>query len=450
MRILWVKAGRLLPVDTGGKIRSFNILKHLSQWNDLGLLSYYAGPRDEAYEEDLNRLFPGAIAMPVPLPRKSSLKGRWDYLKGLFVPLPYAVYKHTTADVRSHLGRLLVPGSVDIAICDFLAPSANFEPGCGVPVILFEHNVEALLWRRQAAHHRNGIASALYRLEAAKMLKYERSVIRSFDHIIAVSENDGQWFRDIVGPSRVSVVPTGVDTSIYHPDERPAPDGNLIVFSGSMDWGANADAVVHFCKAILPIVRHRIPEARFRIVGRAPGPAVRNLASQTVEVTGTVDSVVPHLRRAAVVVVPLRIGGGTRLKILEAMAMGKAVVSTNIGAEGLNLRDGSEIILADQPSDFAAAIVRLMQNERERHRLEQNAAALARNYVWDGVAAQFQRVLADVLNESATRSAVPVTPSPIRTAISARSPLTHHHRSNGGSPGLHPFSASDIRGRDLN
>jgi len=397
MRILWVKAGKLLPIDTGGKIRSFNILKHLARWNQTTLLSYYDGPRDDRYEQELMHCFPGAIAIPAPLPQKASARGLRDYIGGLLSSLPYAVYKHTSAEVRSRIRGLLASGSFDVVVCDFLAPAANFDLNANIPVVVFEHNVEAILWRRQADHQRNPIARLLYRLEAAKMLRYESTVIRRFDHVAAVSDADARWFRARVGASRVTIVPTGVDITQYAGLAQAQPDEHLIVFVGSMDWEPNVDGVLHFCRAILPAVRERIPRARFRIVGRNPVPAIRGLASESVEVTGSVDSVIPHLLQAAVVVVPLRSGGGTRLKILEAMAMGKAIVSTTIGAEGLDLTDGSEIILADQPGNFADAVVRLMRNPGERRSIEVNAAAVARKRDWENAAALFQDLLARLL-----------------------------------------------------
>jgi glycosyltransferase involved in cell wall biosynthesis len=296
---------------------------------------------------------------------------------------------------------LLASGSFDVAVCDFLAPAGNFDSSTRVPVVIFEHNVEAILWRRQAAHQRNPLARILYRLEAAKMLRYEKAVVRRFDRVVAVSDVDARWFRAEAGPSRVIVVPTGVDTRQYKRTGHPEPDEHVIVFVGSMDWEPNVDAVLHFCRAILPAVRERIPGVRFRVVGRNPPAAIRELVSGGVEVTGTVDSVVPHLQQAVLVVVPLRAGGGTRLKILEAMAMGKAVVSTSIGAEGLELKDGSEIVLADQPREFAEAVVRLMQNQGERHSLEENGAAVAQKRGWSSAAALFHDTLGQVLSAAA-------------------------------------------------
>ncbi|HEY9403723.1 MAG TPA: glycosyltransferase family 4 protein, partial [Pyrinomonadaceae bacterium] len=168
---------------------------------------------------------------------------------------------------------------------------------------------------------------------------------------------------------------------------------------------ANIDGVEYFCREVWPAVRAKVPGARFRIVGRNPHARVSKLASESVEVTGTVPSVVEHLREAAVFVVPLRVGGGTRLKIFEAMAAGKAVVSTTIGAEGLDVRHGENILLADDAESFARDLVRLLGDEAERARLEQAASALAARYDWTVIARTFEDVLVRVAGERETTPA---------------------------------------------
>jgi glycosyltransferase involved in cell wall biosynthesis len=160
-----------------------------------------------------------------------------------------------------------------------------------------------------------------------------------------------------------------------------------------MDWAPNIDGVEFFCQEIWPQVLAKVPAARFRIVGRDPQPRVKALASENVEVTGTVPSIVDHLREAAVFVVPLRIGGGTRIKIYEGMAMGKATVSTTIGAEGLDVQHGRNILLEDSPAGFAGAIVTLLQDEPVRRQYEAAAAATARKYDWSVITEQFVKVL---------------------------------------------------------
>jgi glycosyltransferase involved in cell wall biosynthesis len=168
------------------------------------------------------------------------------------------------------------------------------------------------------------------------------------------------------------------------------------MFVGAMDWEPNVDAVEYFCREIWPLIVAQVPEAKFRVVGRNPGRRVLSLVSRSVEVTGSVPSVVEHLAQAAVVVVPLRIGGGTRLKIYEAMAMGKAVVSTTVGAEGLSVTHGQDIVLADDAAGFAESAVMLLRNAELRRRYESAAARLASRYDWSAVGARFGEVLQSV------------------------------------------------------
>jgi glycosyltransferase involved in cell wall biosynthesis len=211
----------------------------------------------------------------------------------------------------------------------------------------------------------------------------------------------------MVDPSHISVVPTGVDLGKYRYDPELCPQGSLVIFTGSMDWQPNIDGVEYFCSEIWPLVLQRVPEARFRIVGRDPHPRVKKLASPSVEVTGTVPSIVDHLREAAAIVVPLRIGGGTRIKIYEGMAMGKATVSTTVGAEGLDVQHQRDILLEDSPSGFAGAIITLLQNEDARRRLEAGAATTARKYDWSVITEKFVEVLQKTID--AAQSQIPQT-----------------------------------------
>lgn len=207
----------------------------------------------------------------------------------------------------------------------------------------------------------------------------------------------------MVEASHISVVPTGVDLGQYRYDPKAAPSSPLVVFTGSMDWVPNIDGVGFFCKEIWPRVLEKVPEARFRIVGRDPHPRVKKLASSSVEVTGTVPSIIDHLREAAVFVVPLRIGGGTRIKIYEAMAVGKATVSTTVGAEGLDVRHDHDILLADDPSGFSEAVVSILKRDDLRRRLEAAAAATAARYDWSLITEKFVEVLRTTI-EAAGRS----------------------------------------------
>lgn len=190
----------------------------------------------------------------------------------------------------------------------------------------------------------------------------------------------------------ITVVPTGVDTKQFQVAPPSSATPPRIVFTGSMDWEPNIDAVEYFCGQIWPRILAEFPDAIFQIVGRNPFAKVQRLASQSVQVTGTVPSVTDYLRDATVVMVPLRIGGGTRLNIYEAMAMGKALVSTSIGAEGLSFQNGRDLLLADDASSFTEAIL-LLRDAPVRRKFEQAAVQLAAQFDWSVVAGQFADVL---------------------------------------------------------
>ncbi len=393
VRILWVKANKLLPVHSGGDIRSYHIARHLASQHELVFMSYYDGVLDAEYEHKLGEQFPGSMC--VCTERQESKSARLlDYLAKLPSGKPYAVSRFQFARVQETIQSWFQERRFDVAVCDFLDAATNFPATLAVPSVLFQHNVESEIWRRHAATESNPAKRMVYGLEFKRILAYEMEAVRRFHHVIAVSEHDRNLMSAWVDAARVTVVPTGVDLEQYSPGKNSGDHGApLVMFVGAMDWEPNIDAVEYFCSDIWPRVLSRTPAARFRIVGRNPDRRVQSLASGSVEVTGRVPSVIEHLREASVVVVPLRIGGGTRLKIYEAMAAGKAVVSTSVGAEGLDVHHDRDIVLADSPGAFADSILTLLQDVERRKQFELSAAELAGRYSWKEVGKVFEGVL---------------------------------------------------------
>jgi glycosyltransferase involved in cell wall biosynthesis len=393
VRILWVKANKLLPVHSGGDIRSYNIAHGLAAQHDLTFLSYYDGTRDQEYEKELKHHFPGSVCFCTEKPTTSLPTRVLDYMARFSSEAPYAVSRFASQRVREKLRGWFQEQSFDVVVCDFLDAAVNFPRKITIPTVLFQHNVESEIWRRLALVQPYPARKFLYKVEFAKMVRYERKMVRRFQHVIAVSEHDRKLMSRWVDPARITVVPTGVDLKQFKGNSSGMQMENLVIFVGAMDWGPNVDAVQYFCEEIWPEVRAKIPGARFRIVGRNPDRRVQKLAGESIDITGSVPSVVEHLDAAAVVVVPLRIGGGTRLKIYEAMAASKAVVSTSVGAEGLDVHHGSDIVLADDPTTFAENVVNLLRDEKLRRRYEQSAAALAAKYDWAAITEEFLSVL---------------------------------------------------------
>jgi glycosyltransferase involved in cell wall biosynthesis len=401
VKVLWVKAGKLLPVDTGGKIRSYNILRFLAKDHRVTLLSYYGGRRDHDYEAAIRAELPGAETIYTAALDSTALEQGLDYLFRFFRSAPYAVTKFTHPAVQKTLVSWLADGRFDVAVCDFLSASLNFPRLLATPTVLFQHNVESSLWQRMAATEPNLVKKLSFIIESAKMTRYERASLARFHHVIAVSDHDRQQMLTMDPSCEIAVVPTGVDTHKFTVAPASTTNPPRIVFTGSMDWEPNIDAVDYFCQQIWPRVLAEFPNAIFQIVGRNPHAKVQRLASDSVQVTGTVPSVEDFLRNATVVVVPLRIGGGTRLKIFEAMAMGKALVSTSIGAEGLEVQSGRDLLLADDASSFSDAILLLLRDASLRRKYEQAAVRMASQFDWSRIVLQF----ADVL-----RKAIPFSP----------------------------------------
>jgi len=402
VRILWVKAGKLLPVDTGGKIRSYCILKELSRCHQVTLLSYHNGVRDETYENAIRLEFPGCRCICTGLPDSNTIGKSLHYLRNAFRRVPFAVSRFNTRQVVREVTACVCTGAFDVVVCDFLAASLNFQDTGKTPVVLFQHNVESVLWQRKKSMETNVAKRLVYALEALKMENYEIRTLRRLRHVISVSDQDKCRMLEMAPNCLVSVVPTGVDASkVVAPASRNETRPK-IVFTGSMDWQPNIDGVFFFCRDIFPLVQRDFPDAIFQVVGRNPPLKVRRLASTSIEVTGTVPAVDEYLQQATLVVVPLRIGGGTRLKIFEAMAKGKTVISTTVGAEGLDIKDGREIVLADAPNEFASRICALLRDPSLRSRYEHAALSNVRQHDWSYIAKHFAGVLERTVNLSAS------------------------------------------------
>jgi glycosyltransferase involved in cell wall biosynthesis len=396
LRILWVKANKILPAHSGGDIRSYQILRRLASIHELVFLSYYDGERDTAYEAELARQFPRFVCLCTGKRGLNSVGRGLDYLVRMDTAVPYAVSRFESVRVQEKLNIWFEGKHCDVAVCDFLDATVNFPSCLAIPTVLFQHNVESEIWRRHAVAECNLVKKLLYQVEFKKMLSYEQTAVRKCHHIIAVSEHDRHLMSEWTDPARITVVPTGVDLQQYRPGPISGAVDPLVLFVGAMDWEPNVDAVEHFCRDIWPLIQVKFPAARFRIVGRNPVRRVQKLASSSIEVTGSVPSIIDHLRESAIVVVPLRVGGGTRIKIYEAMATGKVVVSTSVGAEGLDVHHGQDIVLSDDPVAFAGAVTALLQDVELRRRYERAAAALAAKYDWTAIGDKFGQVLETV------------------------------------------------------
>jgi glycosyltransferase involved in cell wall biosynthesis len=389
MRLLWLKTNLLHPIDTGGKIRTYYMLRELKQRHhvtylalDDGTASPDAVQRAPEYCHDL-------VRVPHRTSSKFSFRFYVELLKNLRSPLPYAVEKYRSAEFEKQISRLQM--DADLVVCDFLFPSVNVPEPLARPAVLFQHNVEAVIWRRHTESQRSRVGRRLFMTQWRRMRAFERTACRRYDVIVAVSPQDRAIMEREYEAPLVVDIPTGVDTEFFRSSGSESEPRHL-VFSGSMDWLPNDDAMKYFARTMLPQIRAACPETVLTIVGRKPFPSLKALSRECphIRVTGQVDDVRPYIDRAAVYVIPLRIGGGTRLKVFEAMAMGKPIVSTSIGVEGLPIVNGTDAVIADEPDAFADAVVRLLRDPAEAKRLGEAAAAKVRaRFGWAPVARSF-------------------------------------------------------------
>ena len=403
MKILWVKAGGLVPPDTGGKIRSYNILRELARQHSVTLFSFYAA-HDHDLHPDLKQVFDNVICIPLELSASKSLAELRDYGIRLLSSEPYGITKYCRPEVRRRLQGLLQQETYDGIVCDFMVAAGVIPWDWPTPKILFTHNVEATIWRRHYEVAASHLWKAISWLEWRRMNAAERRYLRLADQVLTVSEADRDAFASFVEPGKLSVIPTGVDVDYFHamPVEEVA---NSLVFVGSMDWLPNEDAILYFVDTILPLIKQECPEVFLEVVGRSPSRKLQALAERekSMRLTGRVEDVRPFVARGSICIVPLRVGGGTRLKIFEAMSMSKAVVSTSVGAEGLPVRAGENIMLADTPTDFAKSVLSLLRDPGERKRLGDSARSLVQEkYSWPKVAESFARTLQDVIARPAS------------------------------------------------
>jgi glycosyltransferase involved in cell wall biosynthesis len=392
MKILWVNTNFMHPTTKGGQIRTLEMLRHLHSRHEIHYVAienpaYPEGPqrsgeystRSYPYQHKiLDKRSPGFFAQLV---------------KGVFSQEPVAVSRFHPPGMSEFLENLIRTEGFDKAVVDHLAPTAYFPRL--EQAVFFQHNVETVIWRRHVEHATDPARRLYFRMQADRMYEYERRVSRASGHIVAVSAIDADEMRKLFGVTRVSEIPTGVNMEYFTPTQAAGPTIDL-VFIGSMDWLPNVDGTLYFVREILPLIHRKRPETTLAIVGRTPPPEILELAKQDsrIQVTGTVPDIRPHVWGSKLSVVPLRIGGGTRLKIYESMAARVPVVSTTIGAEGLEINPPDDIRIADTPEAFASECLELLADDKLRNNIADAAwNMVSTRFSWDSVSRCFEQIL---------------------------------------------------------
>jgi len=388
MKLLWVKADFLHPTDRGGQIRTLEMLKRLHARHEIHYVGLNRGDSSRS-SEYCTRAYPIEHHVPV----KGTVGFGFQLLKGLVSSLPVAVSRYQSDAMKRKIELLTHEQHFDSVVCDFLFPAPNIPDLTSC--VLFQHNVEAVIWKRYVQNATTPLHRWYFRRQAQRMAKFEGEVCRTVKRVIAVSAVDASLMRKDYGVRCVEAIPTGVDIDYFTPPGATVPSSDL-VFVGSMDWMPNIDGARWFVREILPLIRKRKPDCSVVIAGRKPPRAILDLAESDsrIQVTGTVPDVRPYLWGAAASIVPLRVGGGTRLKIFESMAASIPVVSTTIGAEGLPVQPGREILIADDPTAFAECCLQLIEDALARARMASAAREMvAARFSWEAVSLEFERLL---------------------------------------------------------
>jgi glycosyltransferase involved in cell wall biosynthesis len=383
------------PPISGKRIRTLNLTERLARRHRVTYVCHRNADPDEACRaaEHFAGLGIRTVVVDRAVPPRHGARFYARLAANLLSPLPYSVSSHTSRPLRQALVDLAAEEPVDLWHVEW-TPYAQALANISGPRVVMAHNVESVIWQRYHETATNSLKRWYIGVQWRKFRRFERQALAQADLTIAVSELDADRFRRDLGVPRVNVVDNGVDTSYFRPTDLPREPATLL-FLGSLEWRPNLDAVRQLLERTYPAVCSELPDTRLLLVGRNPPAWLARLATTTpgVQLHGNVPDVRPFLARASLLVVPLRIGGGSRLKILEALASGTPVISTRIGAEGLDLAPGRHLEMVEEIDDLAGGIVRLLHRpELARQQAEAGRQQVLRLYDWDSLAQRMDRL----------------------------------------------------------
>lgn len=425
MKILFVFGFSPYPANSGGIIRAYNLIKGLAGSHEIHLHIY--SPWEVSREAQAHMLqFCKTVqvepawtsAIVDELMKKRICRVFNALIPGFFFNKNVQRLFHPVApqyyglshQARDALMRALAREKFHIAHFEFLSVAHYVNYAYGLPTILGTQNIESLIIRQYSRARevsgRNRLAKYIW---SKRLGRFEASICKKFTKVVAVSDEDRAALKAMTGRDDIAVVPNGVDPDFFAPSERGSShETNSIVFTGSLHYPPNDDAVMFFIGKVFPIIKRSLPKVQFHIVGRDPSPRILYLPQwdSNIKVYADVEDIRPYMERGKVYVVPLRIGGGTRLKILEALALKKAVVSTTLGSQGLNLKPDVHLLVADEPEDFANKVVKLMETKELRMRLGEEGRRLVElDYNWRHSCEKLEAVYEEALSKEGARRA---------------------------------------------
>jgi polysaccharide biosynthesis protein PslH len=399
MNILWISQNLPYPPKTGVLQRNYNLLREAAQFADVHLVAIVKedilpGFDEELATRELGEFCASVEAVRIPIERSRSLFLATAF-KSIFTAKPFTVNWAASSDLFSAIARAASATHYDAVYFDTISLAEYRGIFGGTRLALNHHNIESHLFARRLAYEVSPLKRIYFALEARKLRRYEHKVAGDFDVHLVVSELDAERLRDIRQGANTHVVANGVDVDFFRASGRLRQRGHLVMISG-MNWFPNRDAVLYMVNSIWPAVASSVPHATLTIVGASPPEAVVDLAVRDprVSVTGFVQDVRPYMERAQVYLCPMRDGGGTRLKILDALAMGMPIVSTSMALEGIPVSNECEVLVAESPDEFARQIGRLVADEALCSRLSTNGRAFVeRHFAWPVIGRQLRAAL---------------------------------------------------------
>jgi len=399
MRILFLTPQLPYPPQKGTALRNWGLIQGLSGRHDVSLLSFTEPDTGVTLAPPLSQTCERIATVAQPK------RTRWERIRDMVrTRQPDMALRLASRAYEQALRDWMAEHSFDVVQIEGIELAPYLDVVRAAPqdalVVFDDHNCEYVLQERTfltdlySPTRWSGAAYSFVQWQ--RLRRYEARICQEADRVLAVSEADAAALRDLVPGLEVQVIPNGIDTDAYRASRRDVDesDGHRLVFTGTMDFRPNVDAVLWFAKEVLPLVRAEVPKVRFDVVGQRPHRRLSPLAGDpSIRLTGWVEDVKPYFERATVYVAPLRMGGGTRLKLLEAMSMEKPIVATSLGAEGYPVENGRELLLADDPGEFAKAVVSLLHDRARRLELGRTARAFVEEeYDWRVIVPRLEKV----------------------------------------------------------
>ncbi len=398
MRILFITLGLPHSRSSGARIRDFNVIKQCSRHHSVLLLSLLEFASEKQYLPEIGSYC--ELVDTVVSRRRSYREQIAAIAKCYITRRPLGFYNFYYQEMSDKIRSLIKTRKVDIVQIEhsFLAPYTGDILNESAPKkILSFHNIGFYQYHSMLNMHAGQKERLLYFLKWIAMLRWESQYCKQYDRCLVVSPLEKSIIEKKSPGIHVSVIENGVDTAAL----QPLPEsgvGNTLLFVGTMGYAPNVDAMLYFTKTIWPLIHQRVANVKLVIVGSHPAREVQKLADmENVTVTGHVPDVIPYYRKARACIVPLRAGGGTRIKILESMALGRPVISTTTGCEGLSVKHRENILIADTPAEFAEGVVLLLQDQILREKISSNARRLVtRRYDWSSISPKLMAVYNDL------------------------------------------------------